>query len=157
MRCSSGQRQIVLVILIILHIFVIKLHGGDGGDLRSAAKGNGLSVLNILIVGLGIAVRLRLGLLILLEHFFGNGLGPLDMLGLVGCLGCTADGAVEPALLLPLGICQIQHQAVEEVGVPDQQAEVMVGPGSLLGELAAGGVGEVVGLRDAHLLLLGRW
>lgn len=35
-----------------------------------------------------------------------------------------------------------------------QQAEVVIRPGSLSRELAAGTVGEEVGLSDAHLLLL---
>lgn len=36
----------------------------------------------------------------------------------------------------------------------DEQAEVVVGPGSLPRELAPGGVGEIIGLRDAHLFLV---
>lgn len=158
MRCSSGQGQIVLVVLIVLHILIVQLHRGDGGGLWSAAKRNGLSVVNILIVRVRVAIRaLGVGFLILLQDLFGNGLGPLNVLGLLGCLVGTADGVVEPAFLFPLGIRQIEHQAIEEIGVTDQNAEVMVRPGSLLGELATGGVSEVVGLRDAHLLLLGRW
>ena len=43
-------------------------------------------------------------------------------------------------------------QRVEQVGVANEQTEIMVGAGSLLGELAAGGVGQVVGLSDAHFL-----
>ena len=66
----------------------------------------------------------------------------------------SAYNVVEPPLLLLLGIGQIEHQRVEHVGVAHQEAEVVIGSGSLLGELAAGAVGEEVGLSNAHLLLL---
>ena len=36
----------------------------------------------------------------------------------------------------------------------DEQSQVMVGPGSLGGKLAPGTLGEVISLRDAHLLFL---
>lgn len=73
-------------------------------------------------------------------------------MGRLSFLGGIADGVVEPLLLFALGIGQVEHQRVEQVGVADEQTQVMVGAGSLLGELAAGGVGQVVGLSDAHFL-----
>ena len=39
----------------------------------------------------------------------------------------------------------------------DEEAEVVIAPGCLLGELAPSGVSEVVGLGERHLLLLLWW
>ena len=79
------------------------------------------------------------------------------MLGLFGCLGVALDALVEPVLLFFLSMCKVEHQAVEQVGMANQEAEIMIGLGSLLGELAAGSVGDVVSLGESHLLLLLSW
>lgn len=76
------------------------------------------------------------------------------MLGHFGCLGVAVDGLVEPALLLLLSVGEVEHQAVEKVGMADEQAEVVVPADSFLGEFAAGSVGKVVSLGQRHLLLL---
>ena len=111
----------------------------------------------VCLLELVIRVRVAVGILIVFLDGFFDGVGPLDVSGFFGSFACSLDGLVEPALLLPLGISEIEHQAVEKVGVADKKAEIVVSPGSLLGELAAGGVGEVVSLCEAHLLLLLWW
>jgi hypothetical protein len=59
--------------------------------------------------------------------------------------------------LLALGVLEFDHEAVEEVGVANEETEVMVGPAGLLPQLGAGGGGDVVGLGKRHLLLLLWW
>jgi hypothetical protein len=56
--------------------------------------------------------------------------------------------------LLAFGILEFDHEAVEEVGVSDKQAEVVVSPAGFLAQLAASRGGDVVGLSKRHLLLL---
>ena len=79
------------------------------------------------------------------------------MTGLVGGFGGALDCLVEPALLFPLGIGEVEHQTIKKVGMADEKAKIVISLGSLFGQLAPGGVGQVVSLSDAHLLLLLWW
>lgn len=69
-------------------------------------------------------------------------------------LSCTGEGSVEPSFLFLLSVGQVDHEGVEHVCVTNQESEVVISAGSLLGELASGTVSEEVSLSDAHLLLL---
>lgn len=71
-----------------------------------------------------------------------------------GGLCSSADSLVEPAFLFTLCVGEIEHQGVEEVGVTDQEAEIVVCPVSFTSELLPGGMGEIVCLSDAHFLML---
>ena len=65
---------------------------------------------------------------------------------------------VEPHLLVSLGRGEIDNEAVEEVGMADQEAEIMIASGGFSRHLPASDVGEDVGLSQRHLLLLlRRW
>ena len=149
------------LVLVILGVDLAGLNGdggnGDGSLAGSRAEGGGhdkVVLLVVIIRRVGV-VDLILGAGLLLVDL-GDVLGPLDtaVLLLGGAVG-TADGLVEPALLLTLGIGKLEHQVVEEVSVSDKQAEVVIGLGSLAGQLAAGLVSQVVGLCDGHVLLEG--
>jgi hypothetical protein len=85
-----------------------------------------------------------------------DAVGPLDVSGLFG-LGGLGHGLVEPCFLLALGVLEFDHEAVEEVCVANEKAEVVVGAAGLLAQLGAGGGGDVVGLGERHLLLLLWW
>jgi len=59
---------------------------------------------------------------------------------------------VEPHLLFPLGFGEVEHQGVEEVGVSDEEAQVVIWAASLRRELGPSLVGEEVCLCNRHLL-----
>ena len=119
-------------------------------------EGDDVGHLDVLIVGV-VAVRVGrvvgvLGVPVVAGLLDDGGVGPLDVLVLLGLGGgSAADGLVEPGFLFPLGLGQVEHEAVEEVGVADEEAEVVVGAAGFRAELGAGLVGEEVSLGDGHL------
>ena len=169
-RGGAGEDEVLGVFVFVFFFFFgvdvdvhlrwqVRLLCLDGSGRRGhAAEGRGgvVAFFFIIVIGrVGFVVRA-----VFLFVVFGDGgqrVGPLDVLGFVGGRGLgggALDGLVEPAFLLAFGVGQVEHEAVEEVGVADQQAEVVVGAAGFLGQLGPGRVGEVVGLREAHLLLL---
>jgi hypothetical protein len=153
------ELRVVLLEIVLGHVLVVLVVVGGGSSLDGlgsrAERGVDHDDIVLIVVRVGVGARVRVVVVLL-----GNGLdavGPLDVavgsLDRGGGLGAgDADGLVEPALLLLLGLGELEHQGVEEVGMSDEKAEVVVGLSGLAGELGAGLVGEVVGLGDGHLL-----
>jgi len=153
--------EVLLIIVVDVLVLVVLLLVALVGVGRYPPEGDSVGHLDVLVLIVA-AVRVRVGNVALgilcppvVLGLLDDAVGPLDVSVFGrggGGLRGAADRLVEPHLLFPLGFGEVEHQGVEEVGVSDEEAQVVIWAASLRRELGPSLVGEEVCLCNRHLL-----